>query len=144
MKKNSQDFDFTKHLADQTKNYKGDYAEVLNLTAEIYYLCTIMVYNKDISQKEKNLLYKSIAYFLLPHDVYSESIHGPKGFLDDVMLCLYILNLISKRHIDVLYHNWTLKPSQLDKLLNEDFDRIRRENKNLFESVLNEMGIDND
>ena len=138
-----QDFDFARHLKGQTSDYNGDYCEVLQLTSEIFYLCTIMVYNKDISQNQKNMLYKSIAYFLLPHDVYSENIHGAKGYLDDVMLCLYVLNLISKRHIDVLYENWILKPSQLDKLLNEDFDVLRRENKKLFEDVLIEVGIEN-
>jgi uncharacterized membrane protein YkvA (DUF1232 family) len=136
-------FDFTKHLSNETKSYDGKYSEVLTLTSEIYYLCTMMVYSKEISQNEKNMLYKSIAYFLLPHDLYSENIHGPKGYLDDVMLCLYVLNLISKRHIDVLYENWILKPSKLDKLLNEDFDLLRRENKKLFEDVLKEVGIDN-
>jgi uncharacterized membrane protein YkvA (DUF1232 family) len=135
-------FDFTKHLSNETKSYDGKYSEVLTLTSEIYYLCTMMVYSKEISQNEKNMLYKSIAYFLLPHDLYSENIHGPKGYLDDVMLCLYVLNLISKRHIDVLYENWILKPSKLDKLLNEDFDLLRRENKKLFEDVLKEVGID--
>ena len=138
-----QDFDFARHLKSQTSDYDGKYSEVLQLTSEIYYLCTIMVYNKDISQNQKNMLYKSIAYFLLPHDVYSENIHGVKGYLDDVMLCLYVLNLISKRHIDVLHENWILKPSQLDKLLNEDFDVLRRENKKLFEDVLIEVGIEN-
>ncbi len=136
-------FDFTKHLSNETKAYDGKYSEILTLTSEIYYLCTMMVYSKEISQNEKNMLYKSIAYFLLPHDLYSENIHGPKGYLDDVMLCLYVLNLISKRHIDVLYENWILKPSKLDKLLNEDFDLLRRENKKLFEDVLTEVGIDN-
>jgi len=136
-------FDFTKHLSNETKAYGGEYSEVLTLTSEIYYLCTMMVYSKEISQNEKNMLYKSIAYFLLPHDLYSENIHGPKGYLDDVMLCLYVLNLISKRHIDVLYENWILKPSKLDKLLNEDFDLLRRENNKLFEDVLIEVGIDN-
>lgn len=138
-----QDFDFARYLKSRTSDYNGDYSEVLQFTSEIFYLCTIMVYNKDISQNQKNMLYKSIAYFLLPHDVFSENMHGPKGYLDDVMLSLYVLNMISKRHIDVLHENWILKPSQLDKLLNEDFNVLRRENKKLFEDVLSEVGIEN-
>ena len=88
MSKNNliQDFDFARHLKRRTSDYDGDYSEVLQLTSEIFYLCTIMVYNKDISQNQKNMLYKSIAYFLLPHDVFSENVHGVKGYLDDVDL----------------------------------------------------------
>ena len=138
-----QDFDFARHLKSKTSDYNGDYGEVLQFTSEIFYLCTIMVYNKDISQNQKNMLYKSIAYFLLPHDVFSENIYGAKGYLDDVMLCLYVLNLISKKHLDILHENWILKPSKLDKLLNEDFDKLKIENKDLFEDVLKEVGIKN-
>jgi len=138
------DFDFRRHLEHSIKDYNGKYSETLLMTPDIYYLCTSMIYSKKITTKERTMLYKAVAYFILPRDVYSESIHGVKGFIDDVMLCLYVLNLIAKRHIDHLKDNWTLSPSQLDKLLNEDFDQIRRENKKMFEQVLKEVGIDSD
>ena len=60
------------------------------------------------------------------------------------MLCLYALNLISKRHgEDLLYEIWSGRPSTLKKLLNEEFEKITKEKNEMFENVLSEVGVDN-
>ena len=87
--------------------------------------------------------FKSIAYFILPRDVYSESVYGIKGFIDDMMLCLYALNVIADRHgYDILYDRWDGKPNELKQLLNKDYHLMIKNNKKMFEKVLDEVGID--
>ena len=143
-KSNINNFDFEEHLNIFTKDYKGKYQLIVRSTSKIFALCCHLVYEPSLKKKEKNLLYKSIAYFVLPRDIFSEATHGSIGFIDDMMLCLYALNLISKRHgEDLLYEIWSGRPSTLKKLLNEEFDKITKENKNMFESVLSEVGVDN-
>lgn len=142
-KTNIGDFDFTQHLHDLTKDYKGKHSKSLIHTSKIFSLCCEMVYSNKIGIKEKNMLYKSIAYFILPRDIYSESVYGVKGFIDDMMLCLYVLNIIADRHgYDVLYDRWNGKPTQLKTLLNKDYHLIVKENKKMFEKVLKEVNID--
>ena len=142
-KSNINNFDFEEHLNIFTKDYKGKYQLIVRSTSKIFALCCHLVYEPSLKKKEKNLLYKSIAYFVLPRDIFSEATHGSIGFIDDMMLCLYALNLISKRHgEDLLYEIWSGRPSTLKKLLNEEFDKITKENKNMFESVLFEVGVD--
>lgn len=143
-KSNINNFDFEEHLNIFTKDYNGKYQLIVRSTSKIFALCCHLVYEPSLKKKEKNLLYKSIAYFVLPRDIFSEATHGSIGFIDDMMLCLYALNLISKRHgEDLLYEIWSGRPSTLKKLLNEEFDKITKENKNMFESVLSEVGVDN-
>ncbi len=137
-------FDFEEHLNTSTKNYNGKFKLVVRSTSKVFALCCHLVYEKSIKKKEKILLYKSIAYFVLPKDVFSEASHGSIGFIDDMMLCLYALNLISKRHgEDLLYEIWSGRPSTLKKLLNEEFRKITKENNKMFENVLSEVGVNN-
>ena len=142
-KRNIGDFDFPEHLEELTRDFKGKYSSCLKHTPKIFSLCCDMVYSKKIGRKEKNMLYKSIAYFILPRDVYSESVYGVKGFIDDVMLCLYVLNIIAKRHgYDILYDRWSGRPSTLKRILNKEYHLIVKENKKMFEKVLEEVDID--
>ena len=135
-------FDFEEHLNVSVKNYKGDYKEVIRNTGNVFGLCCHLIYDTKLGKREKAMLYKCIAYFVLPRDIYSESTYGAKGFIDDMMLCLYVLNLISKRHgNDLLYDIWDGKPSELKKLLNQQFNKLIKENKTMFESVLSEVNI---
>ena len=142
-KRNIGDFDFPNHLRLLTKDYKGKYSKSLKYTSEVFSLCSDMIYSKKIGRKEKNMLYKSVGYFILPRDAYSESVYGVKGFLDDIMLCLYVLNIIADRHgYDILYDRWNGKPNQLKTLLNKDYHKMVKENKKMFEKVLKEVDID--
>jgi uncharacterized membrane protein YkvA (DUF1232 family) len=142
--KNINNFDFEEHLYTSTKDYNGKYKLLIRSTSKIFALCCHLVYESSLKKKEKILLYKSIAYFVLPRDVFSEATHGSIGFIDDMMLCLYALNLISKRHgEDILYEIWSGRPSTLKKLLNEEFEKVTKENNKMFESVLIEVGVDN-
>jgi len=142
-KPNIGDFDFAQHLKNITKDYKGKYSKSLIYTSPIFSLCCEMVYSRKIGRKERNMLYKTVAYFILPRDVYSESVYGVKGFIDDLMLCLYVLNIIADRHgYDILYDRWNGKPNQLKNLLNKDYHSIIKENKKMFEKVLKEVDID--
>ncbi len=142
MKKNIKHFDFKSFLKSEVKGYNGEYSNIIRYTDEIYYLCCGMIYSNDIGKKEKAMLYKAIAYFVLPRDLFPETIHGAKGYIDDLMLCLYVLNIISKNHsIDIFYNKWTNKPSVLKRLLDKDFEKLKKENQLLFKNVLKEVDI---
>ncbi len=137
------DFEFSEHLRSVLKGYNGAEKDVLRYSPEIFMLCTDLVSSLSIGKKEKNMLYKTIAYFILPHDIYSESVYGVKGLKDDLMLCLYVLNVIAKRHgYDILIDRWNGNPNILKNLLDKEFHRMCKENKKLFEEVLKEVDID--
>lgn len=139
--KNLTEFDFAEYLSSETKNYSGEYRDIILFTSQVFRLTCDLIYAKRLSRSEKNLLYKSVAYFILPRDIYSESIHGVKGFIDDLMLSLYTLNLIKDRHgNDLLFDLWDGKPSDLKELLNVRFQTLIKENKEMFNSVLHEVG----
>ena len=141
--KSLESFDFAEYLLSETSNYRGQYKEVIVFTSQIFRLTCDLIYIERLSRLEKNLLYKSVAYFILPRDIFSESIHGVKGFIDDLMLCLYALNLIKDRHgNDLLFDLWDGKPSDLKELLNVRFQILIKENKDMFNSVLHEVGED--
>ena len=41
----------------------------------------------------------------------------------------------------ILYDIWNGKPSELKKLLNQEYNKITKENKHMFEAVLSEVDI---
>jgi len=61
-----------------------------------------------VQGKDKVLLGSAIAYFILPFDLMPEAIVGPIGYLDDLVLAVYVLNkLLSSTDPAVLREHWS-------------------------------------
>jgi uncharacterized membrane protein YkvA (DUF1232 family) len=54
------------------------------------------------------LVLATIAYFILPADVYPEDLHGPYGYIDDIALCAFAADDIGRElgSDAILTENW--------------------------------------
>ncbi|MFC1454762.1 YkvA family protein [Candidatus Undinarchaeota archaeon] len=129
-------------LKENTKNYNGDYSEVIQNMPEIYALLCDLLRSKNISVKTRNRICATIAYFILPKDVFPEEVFGTKGYLDDLLLSLHILKEVEVEYeFEELLEYWDGEPKLLKKLITEDYDELYAKFNYIFKDILEYVGI---
>ena len=133
---------FEKILKRTIKNYSGKYSEIIQLSPEIFVLMNDLLFDRNLSQKHRSMLLCSIGYFMLPQDLYPEDTLGPIGFIDDLMLIIFVLREIRDEYgIEEISMYWKLDDTSLEKLLNEDFELLLKDNMPLYNEVIQFVGF---
>jgi uncharacterized membrane protein YkvA (DUF1232 family) len=73
-------------------NAVGKTAEFLLLVPDVFILLWRLISDPRITAKNKTILVSGVAYFVFPFDLLPEAFLGPIGYLDDLVLAVYILN----------------------------------------------------
>ena len=140
----SQEFDFKNYLEKNTVGYSGKYSEYILLLPSLYdVFCNILESDK-LPAKLRADFYLTIGYLFYPNDIYPEEEHGTLGFLDDLMLIMVVLRKCSIQEdvgIDFIKNFTEQLDYPIEKLLTEDFDKITKENKLLFDELLSVSGM---
>jgi uncharacterized membrane protein YkvA (DUF1232 family) len=79
---------FNKHAA-----RKPEYADYILLVPDFFYLLVVLTMDERIPANDKAKFAGVIAYILSPIDFLPEALLGPLGYMDDLMLACYVLNL---------------------------------------------------
>jgi uncharacterized membrane protein YkvA (DUF1232 family) len=133
---------FENVLKRTVKNYNGKYCDVIKMSPEIYTLVTDLLFDRNIDQKHRTKLLVSAGYFLLPYDLYPENTLGPIGFIDDLMVIIFVLRGIRDEYgIDELMMYWKSDKESLNKILNEWFNDLLTENMTLYNEVISFVGF---
>jgi uncharacterized membrane protein YkvA (DUF1232 family) len=92
--------DFYLQLRDKVKNWfekngseKQAYANYILLVPDFFYLLVMLTLDDRIPAIDKAKFAGVIAYFFSPIDFLPEALLGPVGYLDDLMLACFVLNL---------------------------------------------------
>jgi uncharacterized membrane protein YkvA (DUF1232 family) len=72
---------------------KPEYANYILLVPDFFYLLVRMTLDDRIPAIDKAKFAGVIAYFISPIDFLPEALLGPLGYLDDLVLTCYVLNL---------------------------------------------------
>ncbi|MFJ7666555.1 YkvA family protein [Lysinibacillus sp. NPDC097195] len=98
---------------------KHKYADYLLFVPDIFHLLIKIASDPAIDSKSKSLIGATIAYFIFPMDFLPEGIFGFGGFLDDLLLATFVLNLmINKWGATVIEKHWTGDKKLLEVLQN--------------------------
>jgi uncharacterized membrane protein YkvA (DUF1232 family) len=92
--------DFYLQLRDKVKNWfeknaadKPAYANYILMVPDFFYLLVRMTLDDRIAAIDKAKFAGVLAYFFSPIDFLPEALLGPVGYLDDLILACYVLNL---------------------------------------------------
>jgi uncharacterized membrane protein YkvA (DUF1232 family) len=92
--------DFYLQLRDKVQNWfeknatkKPAYANYILLVPDFFYLLVKLTLDDRIAAIDKAKFAGVLAYFFSPIDFLPEALLGPVGYLDDLMLACYVLNL---------------------------------------------------
>ena len=83
-------------------------AEFLLLVPDVFILLWRLLNDARISSKDKVLLGSGVVYFVFPFDILPEAFLGPIGFMDDLVLAVYILNkIVVQTDMAVVRQHWS-------------------------------------
>ena len=139
-----QEFNFRKYLTKNIDGYDGKYARYILMLPALYdALCNLLGSTK-LPLSLRADVYLTFGYLFYPSDLYPEEEYGPLGFLDDLMLILVVLRKCVIREevgLEFIEEHTAELDYSLNQLLTSDFDKITKENKKLFDELLNATGM---
>jgi uncharacterized membrane protein YkvA (DUF1232 family) len=86
---------------------KARWMEYLLLAPDLFHLLTRLVLDKEVGFAMKSKLSLVILYFISPIDLIPEALLGPGGYIDDIVLSAYVINLlINETNPAIVYKHW--------------------------------------
>lgn len=135
-------FDFIKYLENSVDGYDGKHSTIIQNLPYLYTLLEGLIQKEEIAHTLRNDVYVTFGYLFFPYDLYSEEEHGPIGFVDDILLILFVINKIRYKHgIDMIKEYWTNDGYSIETLISEDFNNLKNEYDDLFIDVLRTTGF---
>lgn len=130
-------------LKEEINRFRGDFDDFILYMPEFFRLLSNLL-NEDIDQQDRRYINCALAYFVVPSDVIPEEIYGPFGYIDDIFLCCYVLNMLQEKYgFSYLESCWECdEPLEtvLDYSLKESSDII--EEKGLRDDILAFVGLE--
>jgi uncharacterized membrane protein YkvA (DUF1232 family) len=123
-------------LEKDISGYDGEFSQLIAQAPALYRMMTKLLDDRALPRSMSPLVIAAIAYFILPEDIIPEEKYGPIGYVDDIYLCAFIANEVTKESSspDILTRNWdgnvpvaTLVREILDRekdLIGDKKDRI--------------------
>ena len=107
------DYDFYRRLRERIQEWAGDrgkgyhYLEYLLLAPDFFYLLIKLMVDGRVPLKAKAKIGAIIVYYISPIDIIPETLLGPVGFADDLVLAVWTINsLMNSVEREVLLDNW--------------------------------------
>ncbi len=88
--------DYESQIRRTIEGYQGEHQALVAALPFIYRLYTRLLESPELPGRLRPLLLTAVAYFVLPVDVISEDISGPRGFFDDIFLSAFVLDQIAR------------------------------------------------
>lgn len=95
------------HWLDKRPNGVGKAGQYVLFAPDFFHLLTRLMLDGRIDTKSKSSIGAGILYFIAPVDFLPEILVGPGGFLDDVVVAVFIINtLLNKFPAEVIEEHW--------------------------------------
>lgn len=93
-------------LKEELENFSGKFDKYILYVPDFFKLLCKLT-EEDLDQELKLKINSALAYFVIPNDVIPEDIYGPVGYVDDIYVCVVVLNQIKeKKGIEFIENNW--------------------------------------
>ncbi|MCK5857077.1 MAG: DUF1232 domain-containing protein [Bacteroidales bacterium] len=86
---------------------KSKWLEYILLAPDLFHLLTKLVMDKAVSIEFKGKISLVILYFISPIDLIPEAFIGPGGYIDDIVLAAYMVNLmVNQISPEIIHKHW--------------------------------------
>ena len=131
---------FDQYLEELTQDYKGKYDYLINRSALLYRATTKLISDNDLPRAIRAKLFAVVGYFVIPDDFYPEEIHGPIGFIDDLMLVIFVFReILEIESYGKLEAVWDGDIEDLKRIVEIEYHTLIEENFELYEQVIEFM-----
>jgi uncharacterized membrane protein YkvA (DUF1232 family) len=139
---NFQSIDFSAILRNNTKDYDGEHFRLIKSAQPVFDLLVSLTEEIDLSQDLRMKLFSVIGYFIIPKDLYPEDEHGALGYIDDILISLFVIKQIEEKYdYEMLEHHWTGDKDVLKEILHKDFIEAQSEYIELYNELMNYFGF---
>lgn len=95
----------------------GKFTPYLLFAPDLFHLLVKSLFDDRLDAKSKTLVGSGILYFITPVDVLPEGLVGPGGFIDDIIVATFVVNmLLNKFSPEVIEEHWAGNEKLLDVL----------------------------
>lgn len=102
---------------DKKSNVAAKSAGWLLLVPDVFMLLWRLINDGRVNGKNKVMLGSGLAYYLFPFDIIPEGFIGPTGFVDDLVLAVFMLNrLLGDTDAEILREHWSGREDVLSVL----------------------------
>jgi len=140
---NYQKFNFVDVLRNNTINYSGVHNTLITACPDIYQLLINLLNDKDLSSSLRTKVFTAIGYFLIPQDLFSEDEFGAIGYIDDIMLAMFVIyqatTEIGDENVKALFNKGDASYNSIFK--STAYNDAQREYLELFNEVLLYVGF---
>ncbi len=107
-------------LEENVRDYNGRNAELIGFLPDLSQLMINVLQHEDTGYEYREWILKVQGYQTISEDVIPEEVHGVPGYIDDLWLCAYVINMMidQEENLRPLEDNWT-KDIPLMEVLNE-------------------------
>jgi uncharacterized membrane protein YkvA (DUF1232 family) len=111
-------------LENDISGYNGEFGEMVHQAPALYRLMTRLLDDRSLPSHMSPLVIAAIAYFILPMDVIPEEKFGPQGYIDDIYLCAFVADQVTRESgsEEIITRNWD-GTAPVMPLINEILDR---------------------
>ncbi|MFZ3149391.1 MAG: DUF1232 domain-containing protein [Methanothrix sp.] len=130
-------------LEEDISGYDGEFSQLIHQAPALYKMMTRLLDDQALPRSMSQLVIAAIAYFILPGDIIPEEKYGPIGYVDDIYLCAFVANEVTKESAspDILARNWDGKVP-VNALIREILDREKELIGNKKDHIMQYIGYD--
>ena len=130
-------------LEKDISGYDGKFSQLIAQAPALYRMMTRLLDDRALPRSMSPLVIAAIAYFILPEDIIPEEKYGPVGYVDDIYLCAFVANEVTKESgvPDILARNWDGKVP-VNALIREILDREKELIGDKKERIMQYIGYD--
>lgn len=133
--------DFYDVIRENLDSYEGDYDPFIDYGPDLFKLLTDILSEKTVDPKIRLKVCAAIAYYVAPFDIIPETIYGPKGYIDDIYVCTFVLKEIeSEMGIDFLETIWDGEDN-LSDIIEEAHSQSKIVVEDQIGDILNYIGL---
>ena len=133
---------FDKLLEQNTIDYNGKHEFVIKNSAPLYRTITTLISDNDLPRDIRAKLFAIVGYFVIPDDFYPEEELGPIGYIDDLMLVIFILReILELESYEKLEAVWEGDIEDLKRIIEVEYDLIVTQNIELYKDLIDFMGF---
>ena len=134
---------FDSLLEKDISGYDGKFSQLIAQAPALYRMMTRLLDDRALPRSMSPLVIAAIAYFILPEDIIPEEKYGPVGYVDDIYLCAFVANEVTKESgvPDILARNWDGKVP-VNALIREILDREKELIGDKKERIMQYIGYD--
>jgi len=129
--------DYYTFLKEEMDNFGGEFEPYILYVPELFKLLCSLV-EENLEKSDKKEIFSALAYFVIPNDVIPDNIYGPQGYVDDIFVCVNILQkILNKYGIKFLEQYWD-QDEKLEEVLKVSYEKSKQllTKKGLLEQVL--------